>query len=99
MNHCGAIGLNVNRDNSVATQQQCVRCIVKQMAAEAFASGHLGAFQRMLRDADRGVHGLVAEVGHNQRHFAVAVAQVGVLTARVEGVLIDIHQVKELAMG
>ena len=53
----------------------------------------------MLRNTYGGRYGLVAEVGDNQRHFSIAVPQVGILPPRVECVLIDVHQVKELTSG
>ena len=44
------------------------------------ALGHVGTLQCMLRNAHGGIHGLVAEVGHNEHHLA----ELGELAAVLE---------------
>ena len=90
--------LDGDRHGAVARQGHLAFITAEQLLAVIFAIMHLGAIQGMLGDAYGSVDRLVAEVGDNQRHLAVMVAQVGVLSAGVECVLVDIHQVKEVTL-
>jgi len=65
--------------------------------AVVLAMRHTCTIKGVLRDAHLCVYRPVAEVGHHQRHFSIAMAQVGILPPRVECVLVDIHQIKEPA--
>ena len=51
----------------------------------------------MLGNADVGVNCMVTKIGDHRGHLSIAMAQVGVVATRVQTILVDIHQVKELA--
>lgn len=93
------MGADGDRHGAVTRQGHLALITAEQFLAVIFSlMWQAGTVQSMSGDAYGCVDRLVAEIGDNQRHLTVAVTQVGILLAGVEGILVDIHQVKEVPL-